>query len=75
MIWLTSILYSIIHLVTTLPGPGIGRNGNLGSVAKRFVSFFLRAVPTSEPCLGAGHGKAVAVRRRMQTLPGNRDLL
>ena len=26
----------IIHLVTTLPGPGIGRNGNLGSVAKRF---------------------------------------
>ena len=26
----------IIHLVTTLQGPGMGRNGKLGSVTKRF---------------------------------------
>ena len=37
----------IIHLVTTLPGSGMGGNGNLGSVTKRFVSFGLRAVPSS----------------------------
>ena len=38
---------TIIYLVTTLPGPGMGRNGNQENVAKRFVSFFLQAVPTS----------------------------
>ena len=37
--------------------------------------FFSKQCQLHEPCLGAGHGKAGAVRRRMQTLPGNRDLL
>ena len=37
--------------------------------------FFSKHCLLHEPCLGAGHGKAGAVRRRMQTLPGNRDLL
>ena len=37
----------IRQLVTTLPRPEMGRNGNLEGVAKRFVSSFLQAVPTS----------------------------
>ena len=52
------------------PGPGIGGNGNLGSVTKRFCLICSPGSAIFEPCLGAGHGKAGAVRREMQTLPG-----
>ena len=41
-----------------------------------FSHFFSKQCLLHEPCLGVGHGlKMGAVRRRMQTLPGNRDLL
>ena len=48
----------------------MGRNGNLGSVTKRFCLICSPGSAIFEPCLGAGHGKAGAVRREMQTLPG-----
>ena len=55
--------------------PGLGRNGNLENVAKRFVSVFSKQCLLHVPCLGAGHGlKMRAVRGRMQTLPGSQDL-
>ena len=48
----------------------MGGNGNLGSVTKRFCLICSPGSAIFEPCLGAGHGKAGAVRREMQTLPG-----
>ena len=47
---------TVICLVTTLPGPGLGRNGNLENVAKRFVSVFSKQCLLHVPCLGVGHG-------------------
>ena len=47
---------TVICLVTTLPGPGLGRNGNLANVAKRIVSVFSKQCLLHVPCLGAGHG-------------------
>ena len=47
---------TVICLVTVLPGPGLGRNGNLENVAKRFVSVFSKQCLLHVPCLGAGHG-------------------
>ena len=49
-----------------LPEPGMGGNGNLGGVTKRFCLISLRAGHL-RAMFGAGHGK---VGREMQTLPG-----
>ena len=51
------------------PEPGMGGNGNLGGVTKRFCLISLRAGHL-RAMFGAGHGKAGAVGREMQTLPG-----
>ena len=54
----------------------MGGKGNLEGVAKRFVSSFLRGSANFiNHVLGAGHGKAGAVGRKMSALPGNWDLL
>ena len=56
---------TVICLVTILPGPGMGRNGDLENVAMRFVSVFSKQCLLYTVFWGGTRMKMGAVGRRM----------
>ena len=62
----------IIHLVTTLPGPGIGRNGNLGSVAKRFCLICSPSSANFKTMFGGGTWEGGSCEEKNADSAGNR---
>ena len=62
----------IIHLVTTLPGPGIGRNGNLESVAKRFCLICSPSSANFKTMFGGGTWEGGSCEEKNADSAGNR---